>query len=223
MTAVYTTVQNVLAYLQRGTTTTTPTTATITKFIEWSQGEIERKTNQAFQALTETDEIHSMKKAGTWRHRYNLINKPYVKLTKHSIKTFTSGTDYIYVRTANAWVDWVATKTEGLNGDYWVDYNQGIIHFMKAYPLVVYPDNVKVTYRWGEATVPAWAEELCTLMAAKRVLEFDYDRVISAEGGSGDEADLPRADVRIQSLTEEINTRLDENRWLNRRKKFVIN
>lgn len=123
----------------------------------------------------------------------------------------------------STWTDWVSTKTEGRGSDYWVDYNEGIIYFEKGYPLIAYPDNVKVTYRWGKSTVDKWAEELCTLMAAKRVLEFSYDRIISSEGGSGDMADLPRIESRIAALTTEIDKRTDEAKWLNRKKKFIIN
>ena len=224
MTVTYTTAQKVAAYLQRPafSESTTPTATSVEMFINWSEGEIERKTNQAFQTLTVTNEIHTMRKIGR-RYRSQYYQKPYVKLTKHNIKTMTSGTDKIEVWSGGAWTDWVATKTEGRDKDYWVDQAQGIIYFQKSFPITPYPDNVRVTYRWGESAVPTWAEELATMMAAKRVLQFDYDRTISSEGGSGDEVDLPRIDNTIASLNEEINIRLDENRWLNRKKKFVIN
>lgn len=216
------------AYLQRSafSASTTPTNTDVDMFIEWSQGEIERKTNQAFQAITVSNEFHTIRYVGGASRRRNytfMINKPYIVLTKSNVRAFTSGTDYIYVWNGSAYTDWVANKTEGRDEDYYVDYNEGVIYFMKNFPVIPYSENVKVTYRYGESTVPSWAEELCTLMAAKRVLEFDYGRVISSEGGSGDEVDLPRISDRIAALNEEITIRLDENRWLNRKKKPVIN
>ena len=225
VTVNYTTAAKVAAYLQRPefTALTTPTSTTVESYINYAESEIERKTNQAFRAVTETDEIHTMRVVGDGRYRRRYWYKPFIKLSHQPLYTFTSGTDYIYVWNGSAWVDWVATKTEGRDADYWVDTANGIIYFMKGYPMMAHPDNVKVTYRWGNATVAGWAEELATMMAAVRVLEFDQDRVVSAEGGSGDAVDFPRLDSTLSAIKAEIQQRIDENKWLNRRRKFVIN
>ena len=219
----YTTAAKVAAYLQRPafSVSTTPTSTTVETYITWAEKEIERRTNYAFQVVTETDEIHVMKVVGrSYRHQY--LNKPYIVLNHTPVRTLTAATDYLYVWNGGAWVDWVATKTEGRDKDYWVDTKNGYIYFMSGYPLVAYPDNVRVTYRWGDSTVASWAEELATMMAAVRVLEFDQDRVISAEGGSGDSVDFPRLDTTLSSIKAEIEKRLDENSWLNRKRRFVI-
>lgn len=219
MTATYTTPAKVAAYLQRAafSASTTPTTATVTMFIEWAQSEIERRTLYAYQAVTATDEIHTLDICGTYRS--NLYDKPRIELNHFPIRTMTAATDYLYVWSGSAWVDWVATKTEGRGGDYFVDKARGIIYFLKGYPTLGYPNNIKVTYRWGESTVAPWAEELATMMAAARVLEMDIDRQISSEGGAGGSADFPRIDTTLSSLKAEIEKKLDYKK----KKKAVIN
>lgn len=224
MTVTYTTAAKVWAYLQRGDTLGTasiPSQTTVEMYINWAESEIERRTNRAYQAVTESNEIHTMKfPSRSYFGHY--IHKPYIVLNHAPVRTLTAATDYLYVWNGSSWVDWVATKTEGRGNDYWVDTENGYIFFNKGYNLLDYPDNVKVTYRWGGTTVPKWCEELATMMAAVRVLEFDRDRVISAEGGSGDAVDFPRVDTTIASMKQEIERRLDENSWLNRKRKFVI-
>lgn len=66
MVVTYTTAAKVAAYLQRSafSASTTPTDTTVEMFINWAESEIERKTNQAFQAVTVTNEIHSLRKPG---------------------------------------------------------------------------------------------------------------------------------------------------------------
>ena len=222
MTVTYSSAGLVAAYLQRPafSASTTPTTATVNLYINWAESEIERRTFYAYQAVTATDEVHTTQTYGSRKgYRSYYLNRPYVQLAHSPIRTMTAGLDYLYVFTGGAWVDWVATKTEGRDEDYWVDTQNGRIYFMKGYPLLSYPDNVKVTYRWGESTVAPWAQELATMMAAVRVLEMDADRTVSSEGGSGDEVDFPRIDTTIASIKADIERKL----MFKQKKRAIIN
>jgi hypothetical protein len=231
MTAVYTTSAKVWEYLQRTdgssdfTSGTVPTDTTVDTFIEWAQGEIEQVTGQSWQAVTNTDEYHTMR----FRHdRINLGSFPYVQLHKSPIyTTFTSGTDKIEVWNGSSWVDWALTansKSEARDGDYWVDYENGKIYFVKGFPIYATREvfkNVRVTYRSGYSTVDDWVERLATQIAAIHVLEFDRTQVI-ASGGGGDNIDKPTMDAQIASLKEETRRKLDEARPIVKKQQYNI-
>ena len=221
MTVTYTTSDKVAAYLQRTafSGSTTPTSTTVESYINYAESEIERATGSAWREVTATDEIHRM------RHRANRrrpLRYPYVQLDKRPIVTLVSGTDYLYVWSGSAWVDWVATKTEGRDGDYWVDYQEGTVHFVKNFPIVNWHDNIKATYRYGHSSVEGWVEEICTMMAALKVLQMDSGVTVSNEGGGSDSVQLSTQDSRISNLDAEITRRLDEAKCTIRARKHTI-
>lgn len=211
------------AYLQRAafSVSTTPTSTTVESFINYAESEIERITGTAWQAITVTNEIHKLRHKATYAGP-RLHQKPYVELNNRPVRTFTSGTDKIEVWNGSTWVDWVATKTEGRASDYWVDYQEGRIHFEKSFPLIAWSEGVRVTYRYGETTVAGWVEELATMMAAVRVLEADMGVTISNEGGGSDSVPVLTQDSRIRILQSEINRRLDEAKYTVRQRRFTI-
>lgn len=221
MAVTYTTAAKVAAYLQRAafSGSTTPTSTIVESYINYAESEIERLTGTAYQAVTATDEIHRLRYR---TRRRRPLRPPYVQLDKRPVRDFTESTDYLYVWNGSSWVDWIANKTEGRGDDYWVDYQEGTIHFIRGFPIVTRGDNIKVTYRYGTTSVPGWVEELATMMAALRVLEADSGVTVSNQGGGGDTVQLSTQDSRINNLREEIKRRLDEAKDTTRERKYTI-
>ena len=81
------------------------------------------------------------------------------------------------------WTDWVANKTEGT--DYKLDYKQGIIYLMRGYPVVDETINTRITYRYGQSSVPGIIEQLCILMTAEQILRNDLDNAVHSGGSDG--------------------------------------
>jgi hypothetical protein len=231
MAVTYCTSKMVFEYLQRTDTVatvkqtdfgtgTTPTKLTVEDYINRAESEINRHTGTAWMPITVTNEIHRM----DFRPSRNVKQwRPQVILDYRPIRTLTVSTDKIEVYNGSSWAEWVATKTEGRNADYWVDYANGIIFFEKGYPIYPFNEGVRLTYRYGYSTVAGWVQELATMMAALRVIEFDRTRMVAA-GGSGGNPDKPTTDGAISNLKSQIKDKLDEAKWLTNqdRRPFMV-
>ena len=221
MAVTYCTSDQVAEYLQRDdfSTITTPKKTTVEDYIYRAEDEINRHTGTSWMPVTVTDEIHRMiykpsRNIKTWRPQITLDYRPIV--------TLVADTDKIEVWNGGSWTEWVATKSEGRNDDFWIDYANGIVFFEKGFPLHAFNEGVKFTYRYGYSTVHKWVEELAVLMAAKNVIEFDRTRMIAAGGSGG--IDKPSLDASIIHLRNEIKERLDEGTWIvnKDRRPFVV-
>ena len=221
MTVTYTTSDKVAEYLQRTdfSASTIPSNTVVETYINRAESEIERVTGTAYRAVTVTDEIHRLRHKS---RRHRPLRPPFVQLDFRPVRTFVSGTDYMYVWNGSEDIEWISTKTEGRASDYWVDYQEGTVNLMRGYPVVNWEDNVKFTYRYGHSSVPGWVEELATMMAALKVLQTDSGVTISNEGGGSDSVQLSTQDSRINNLNSEIERRLDEAKVTTRERKYTI-
>lgn len=179
----------------------TPTSTTITNFIERAESRIESRTGHAWrevQSKIEYIEPSSIYRYGTGI-KLNLIHR--------SVRDFVSGTDKIEVWNGNEWEDWIQTRTEGRNKDYWIDYTNGVVYLVSL--RTIYPDGVRISYKYGETIVSHGIEEAAALMAAIMVLSSPEYQSISFtdDGGSNRLVDSSR----IQIWTDRINSILDNN------------
>lgn len=158
---------------------TDPTVAEVNNWILEAEDVIDRDTGHAWRASTITDEYHDVNGNGFGFAQ----NEIPIRLRHRSIRSLVSGTDKIEVWDGSSWLEYVATKTEGRGNDFWVDYTNGIIYFVGAIPY--YSDKgVRVTYRYGETSVPKDIQEICTKMTALKLLENDDYIKILPEGVS---------------------------------------
>lgn len=201
MAVTYTTAQNVASLcrlidpatgnrLTLGTTTD-PTLLEVERWINWAEDRIDQGTGHAWRAKTVTEELHDCSPP---YHGYYQRDTP-ICLRHRTIKTFDHATDKLEVWNGSAWVDYVDPangKLESRTGDFWVDYAKGII-YLRSRP-ATYLQSVRVTYRYGEATVPMDIEQACTLLAGAQVLRGDHYKVAVPQGdgftdGKGSVAD----------------------------------
>ena len=221
MAVTYCTSDQVAEYLQRDdfSTTTTPKKTTVEDYIYRAESEINRHTGSAWMPITVTEEIHRF----VYKPSRNIkIWRPEITLDFRPIVTLVEDTDILGVYNGSEYIDWISTKTEGRNDDFWVDYKNGKIFFERGFPIHSYNEGVRITYRYGHSTVAKWVEELAVLMAAKNVIEFDRTRMIAAGGSGG--IDKPSLDASIIHLKNEIKDKLDEGKWIvnKDRRPFVV-
>jgi hypothetical protein len=178
MTVTYTTAANV-ASLMGVTTwdgTSDPTLTEVEAIINRWEDIIDRRTGHGWRTKTSLLEYFDVD--ATTRDVDDQLS---FKLANRSITTLTSGTDTLEVWTGGAWTDYLATKTEGRGGDYWVDTTNGVLY------LIDYPDSgdakVRVQYRYGESAVPGDITDACTKLVAADLLAQDDRSFIVPEGG----------------------------------------
>jgi hypothetical protein len=138
-----------------------------------------------------------MRKASYW---------PGTAIDLHHRKVRTiDGTDLIEVFNGSDWIDWVDTRTEGRDADYWLDYTDGIL-FLKGFYFWHTRSAVRVTYRYGDATVPHDVRACIAMMVARELLATDVATGnVPGEGGQN----YPSASERVTDLRYRIKEIVD--------------
>ena len=159
---------------------TDPSLAEVERFIMEAMGRIDRETNHAWRSTTVTYEYHDIP-----YNSYNFLRSQFVIHLKHrKINTLVSGTDKIEIWNGTEWEDLVLDAngyTEGRGNDYWLDYEQGVLYLVtrKAWSL---EKGIRVSYRYGDSSVPADIEQACTKLVVIDIAENDNYVVQLPEG-----------------------------------------
>ena len=192
MVVVYCTSAQLFTFLQLGAssdvnftgktdfdTNTNPTKITVEEWINESEDHIDQETMHAWRSVTITNEQHHLEVP-----HYQLRDGSEIKLLHRNIKTLTSGTDLLEVWDGSQYLDYLANKTEGRNKDYWVNEEMGFV-FIKTYPSYLPRTfGVRVTYRFGDSTVPGDIKRACIFLTAIHFLQGEDRSVLLPEGTS---------------------------------------
>lgn len=161
--ATYTTNAKVAAFLglPAFSANTIPTDSQVDAFIYRSQDYIDMRTKHAWRSTTVTDEYYDNKEV----YEDGFLK---VYLNHRKIRTLATGSgDKLEVWNGSSWEDWVAAgsgKTEGRANDFWVDYTNGILFINVSGSYV--SNALRMTYRYGDSTVPFDIEQAATLLTA---------------------------------------------------------
>ena len=156
---VYCTHGDVSDFLQRAvfSGSTNPTSTQVTNEVAVWEAVIDNETGHAFSSRTMTDEYHSfpttMRKFGLFEVHINLNHRQ------------ISGITALNVWDGSTWENFVSTRTESRNGDWWYDASDGIIFFRGVKPFIN-EFAVKVTYTYGDSSVPADIKGACVRLTA---------------------------------------------------------
>lgn len=167
---------------------TTPTTTQVEDYINASEDQIDKYTMHAFRSVTVTKEYHNMPPPE--HRRYTDAGTPvflqHRKITVDANGDLESGTDLVEVWDGSSWVDWVASSdfTQGRGGDFWVEPDKGIV-WIRSPQYSPRVSAIRVTYRYGESSVPNDIKEACALLSASRLLTSDDRGVFVVESGDG--------------------------------------
>jgi hypothetical protein len=190
MTVTYTTPQKVSSQLRLIDQTTQarlvfsadsdPTLDEVEISINRAEDRIDRETSHAWRAVSIANEYHSMH-----RSAYDSYQRAFPVYLKHrALNTLVSGTDKIELWNGSEWIDLVLIAngyTEGRADDYWIDYNQGVIYIRHPHAFRL-DMGVRVTYRYGESSVPGDIEEACTKLAAIAIADTNEYSITLPEG-----------------------------------------
>ena len=188
----YCTSDQVSAFLQipKFDGTTTPTKTEVEEMIVESEDEINQQTMNSWKSKTITKEYHTIDYP-TMRYEGTRIF-----MENRNITTLSTPTDKLEVWTGTSdndgWEDYLITRTEGRNNDYWIDQQDGIL-WIRTYPRIIKRTfDVRLTYRFGEPSVPGDIKKACIRLTALAVISSDDKSILFPEGSSN----IPLPDKR---------------------------
>ncbi len=189
MTAEYSSIDLVkgLTQISSITSSTSPSTAQVTRFIERAQDRIDFSTHHAWRLR------HSATNSGddtTAKYEYHDVDFLYewqsgrpVFLDHRKIRTFDADEgDVLEIWDGSAYESFIADSTEGRGEDFWIDYEQGVLYIKRRWS-VKGPRKLRIKYRYGEETVNGIVEDIATKMVAIDIIMGDRRAVLMPEGG----------------------------------------
>lgn len=200
MVVTYTTAAKVASLLQVNTFDglSTPTLTEVEQIINRKEDYIDKRTGHAWRERAILEEYVNP----TDYNRFG--NGVRFDLKHRKIKEFdTLENDKIEVWNGNEWIDYVATKTEGRNDDYWVDYINGIVYIRKRSGF--FEHGIRITYRYGEDLVDGTIEDIATKLVMIDILRMYEKNLINTDDGSTNKLNNEQ---RIINLEKDI-----ENMW----------
>lgn len=202
----YATGDDVKAILQTPsfTANTTPTETDVNLYLEMAADQIDQQTQHAWREITIADEFYDFpyrSHAGIVWGRPGWTGIP-IHLRHRNIRTFSSGDgDKLEIWDGSSYIDWISTKTEGRADDFWIDQELGILYIRFYYPYFR-EKAIKITYRYGESSVPSDIRRACAYMASVMVLENDDRSELLNDTGSPDNAPY---DIRISNMQKRVD------------------
>jgi len=161
-----------------------PSSTHIQNLINRVSAEINRITGTAF-ADTPIDlpqipdyEYHNIEFAYYW-----LTGVPIYLYRRPIVFLSGDGGDAIEVYNGSDYEDWLNNRTEGRNGDWWVNYQLGIL-FLRNFVWLRRPFAVRVLYHYGIVPIPEDIKQACIYKVASLVLSGEDRSVLLPEGTS---------------------------------------
>lgn len=172
----YTTVREVQRFMRLPTVTdsTTPSIEEISNLIKTMQDDIDHQTGHAWRKRFSG--THSGSEQTSRFEYYDLDNyfefhtgRP-VYLKHRFIYTMDSTEgDALGVWDGNAYVNFLSTKTEAREDDFWFDYDRGILFLSQRWGITK-ALGVQIKYRYGERFLNNIVQKICVRMVAKELL-----------------------------------------------------
>lgn len=133
--------------------------------IRWAMADIDRRTGQSWRLRVVTQEWQDLSTFvfdGVWTR---------VKLDNRQVLDLAAGSgDALQVRAGSAWEDYLATRTQGVGGDFYVQNEDGWLYLKRRFSLVN-EDAIRLTYRYGFTSVPEDIQHATALLAAAMLEE----------------------------------------------------
>lgn len=154
---------------------TNPTKSQVESRILAASNKIDDYIGHAFRPRQIRDEYHNFGNTYYWRSGMPIF------LNKRDIRTPLDPEegDKLEIWRGNEYNDWVAddSKTEGRDGDYWVNESEGILYIYRRKLFFRRHKEVRLTYRFGKETVPQTVRDACARLVAVHYLESQQYRV----------------------------------------------
>ena len=210
MATTYCTSDDVANFLQLEnafSSSTTPTKSQVESWINEAEDLIDKLTNHAWREKKVENEYHDIPTRIVEGQVRWWTGLP-IYLHHRKVRQFDSNQgDKLEIWNGGEWENWITNKTEGRNKDFWVDYEDGIIYLRNITPYI-WKKAVRVTYRYGETSVPNDIKRLCVMMVAKIILTNE-DRSVVMIGG--ETVNIPYSG-KVEILDKQIKEILDRYR-----------
>ncbi|MEE9198077.1 MAG: hypothetical protein V3U45_08015 [bacterium] len=205
---------DVAAFLQTPAFTTTgqPTSDDVELLINGVEARIDDETGHAWRARRNIQEYSTARIDR--RFRWTALPAGYVQLEHWAIRPLVSPPDVLEVWNGSVWTDWLTGgQVEGRGADYFLLARQGRIYFLRGFSFWrLWPDGVRVTYRYGETEVWGDVHQLAVKAAAAEVLRTSSDRVVAAGGLNPPEGQSVQE--MIAQIDKEVEKKLADPNWL---------
>ncbi len=193
------------------TDSSTPTAAEVELLINGVEARIDDETGHAWRPRRNIQEYHTARLSR--RYRWTALPVAYIQLEHWAIRTLADPPDVLEVWNGSAWVDWIATRTEGRDADYFLVGRQGRLYFMRGFSWWrLFPDGVRVTYRYGETEVWGDVHQLAVKATAAEVARTDTGRVVA--GGGLNPVEGQSVSELIAQIDAEVTAKLKDRTWL---------
>jgi hypothetical protein len=218
MTTYYCTSADIAAFMHLNdgddfTEETVPRKSHVEAAINRVEDIIDEATKHAWRTVSVTNEYHDY--LADWHNPRAYVRGRYpthgVFLKHRAIKSFVSETHKIEIWNTDEWIDLVLTANgymEGRDDDYWIDYESGVIYFVDEQPDVG-KKTVRVTYDYGESTVPKDIKEWAIKLTAIDLLYSDDRSVFIMDG-----VDKLGLDPKVRAWKEDIEKIKDKREEL---------
>ena len=186
--------------------TTQPTQTQVEDIINEMEDLIDNETFHSWRSTTVSNEYHEIELPYTrttgipiyLSHRF--IKEPLASGSDDKLEVYEGD---------EPWNDWLTdtSKIEGRDQDYWLNYEEGIL-YLRSW--VRYPTGARLTYRYGEATVPLDIQNACKKLSAAEIIQADDRSIIVPEGA--DNIPLPDKATKWREEAMQILKRYTELR-----------
>lgn len=190
-------VQRILSVSTAFSSSTNPTDSQVESYIEAAEDEIDNLTNHAWRQVSVSEEFYDLP-VYSYNHGAGLA----IHLKHRKVKALDSGQgDSLEVWNGSEYEDWLSTKTEGRNNDYWLDSRKGIL-YLRHYWAYYKKQSVRLTYRYGESSIPKDIRDATAMIAARMIIMSDDRSALLT-----DTADV--ANVSYERRIEELQKKID--------------
>ena len=180
------------------TVSSTPTISQVETLIARADSTIELKTGHAWREKIITDEYP------TFFSKYEYGTGVSLDLKQRSINEISK----LEIWNGSTWEDWKITKTEGRNNDYWVDYTNGVIFLVTLRN--IFRQGVKVTYTYGENSVPESIEAASTMMTAISLLgNPEFSVVMFTESSQNNSRQFERINFWKEEIKDLLSAHME--------------
>ena len=168
--------------------TTVPSFDDVNRLISNFTDYIDRRTHFAWREKQANDgryEYHTVGRIaprGTW---FVWLGYP-IFLNFRAVKQFDKQKgDVFEFFNGNMWEDWLTTRKEGFSGDYWVDYDSGIVYLRGLWAFLGIKEfSVRFKYRYGAEVVPEDIKLACAYLTAAHLITISDRIFLLPEGGT---------------------------------------
>lgn len=156
------------------TTTTEPTREEVLMYIDWAMDRIDKYTNSGWRTKSVVREYYTV------GYPYHGVYPRWIciPLKNQKIQNITE----LIVWWSQTSEDYVQTKVEGRQGDWYVDKLHGMLWVKRYYPWLMDQNMLEVSYTYGDSPCPKDIEEACTKMVAITCMQNDFNKVLLSDG-----------------------------------------